>query len=184
MDDRLIDLGVVVGAHGLKGLLRVKLFSPDCQGLAQVRMLVVRHPGGEIKEIRTHGFQAGSKGQALIALEGVLDRDAAEALVGMTLCARREHLPSLDPDEFYLADAVGVSAVSSSGDPLGTVVAIGDNGAQPLLFLEDGVVRYHVPAVPPFIQAFDGVSLVLELPEGLREAVAEPMADQPQKERP
>jgi len=170
----LLHLAAVTGVHGVKGLLRLKLFSANAQGLAEGRLLVLRLSDGDQQEIRSLGIRSGSKGSVLIALEGISSRDAAEDLVGAAIYVRREDMPPLDPDEFYLADVLGVPAVDPQGEPLGRVVDIGDNGAQPLLFLEDHQGRYHVPAVKPIVQAFDGASIVLDLPEGLREALSEP----------
>lgn len=173
MERSLLEVGVVIGAHGLQGLLRVKLFSGELGGLASVDRVVLRLPAGREAEHRVSERHAATKGVVLLGLAGVSDRDTAEGLRGATLALRREDLPPLETGEFYLADLLGCSAVTPAGEPLGVVVEVGDNGAQPLVFLQDARGRFHVPAVAPFVQDFAGGVLVLELPDGLREAVAE-----------
>jgi 16S rRNA processing protein RimM len=66
-------------------------------------------------------------------LEGIANREAAAALTGVELFARREQLPPPDEDEFYYDDLVGLAAVSRDGAPLGRVVALNNYGAGDIL---------------------------------------------------
>ncbi len=54
------------------------------------------------------------------------------------------------------------------------MVEIGDNGAQSLLLIKQDDRIHNVPAVSPFIADFDGRRLVLDLPDGLWDAVGSP----------
>lgn len=179
MSHPLLEVGVVIGVHGLQGMLRVKLFTADLRGLSEVDQVVVMFPDGRSLDQAVDRLQEGPRGLLLLGLAGIGDRDAAEALHGAKVALRREQLPPLSDGEFYLADLLGCAAVTPSGEPLGTVVEVGDNGAQALLYLEDGLERFHVPAVAPFLRDFDGERLVLDLPDGLREAVAERLEVEP-----
>ena len=135
--------------------------------------MVLVLPDGTQLERRLEKVREGARGQAVLGLSGIEDRASAESLRGASVALKREHLPPLTEEEFYLADLVGCLAVSSSGDPLGAVVEVGHNGAQPLIYVQDGSERFHVPAVAPFLRDFDGTRVVLDLPDGLREAVVE-----------
>lgn len=169
----LIEMGVVTRAHGLSGLLRVKVFAADAGLLGRLRQVVLRLPDGREVEHELVSVQPGSKGLPVVQLRGCNHRDQAEALQGAMILVSRELLGPLDPDEFYLADVVGCPVETPAGEPLGTVVEIGDNGAQSLLLIQQDQQIHNVPAVAPFIADFDGRRLVLELPEGLWEAVAQ-----------
>lgn len=85
-------------------------------------------------------------------IEGVNDRDAADALRGINLCVPREELPEADADEFYHVDLVGCRAKSQSGQDLGRVITVQDFGAGPLLEVgEKGKTRlfpFTTEAVP------------------------------------
>lgn len=179
MENPLLEVGVVIGAHGLKGLLRIKVFSGDPGGISEAGQVVLLLPDGTTVEKRLEKLQEGARGQALLGLSGIGDRASAEALRGARVALGREHLPPLAEGEFYLADLVGRPAVTPAGDPLGTVVEVGHNGAQPLIFVRQGGERFHVPAVAPFLRDFDGTQLVLDLPDGLREAVTEQCEEEP-----
>ena len=67
-------------------------------------------------------------------IEGVKDRNAADALKGVELFLDRTALPpSEDEEEFYHADLVGLAAVDTNGVRLGTVRALHDFGAGDLI---------------------------------------------------
>ncbi|MCC2105195.1 MAG: 16S rRNA processing protein RimM, partial [Hyphomicrobiales bacterium] len=66
-------------------------------------------------------------------VKGLADRDAAGALTGVSLFVAREKLPPPDEDEFYIADLVGLSAVSPDGETIGTVKNVLNFGAGDIL---------------------------------------------------
>jgi len=169
--NQLIEIGVVARAHGLDGVIRVKLFAVDPEILQRLRRVVLRLPDGSEVEHALVRVQPGSKGLPLVQLERCCYRDEAEALRGALVLASREQLEPLDPDEFYLRDTVGCAVQTPEGEVLGTVEEIGDNGAQSLLLIRRDQRIYNVPAVSQFIADFDGRRLVLDLPDGLWDAV-------------
>ena len=170
-----LELGVVVGAHGLRGQVRVKLFARDSTSLEQAGRVFVSDREGRETEHAIQSLGQGSKGHLILGLSGVRDRTAAEALVGARVLVGRADLPPLAPEEFYLVDAVGCEAVDERGAPLGRVVAVDDNGAHGLLTLRSARLEVSVPATGPFVKAFDGSVLVLLLPEGFLEALGSPV---------
>ena len=68
-----------------------------------------------------------------VRLAGVTTRDAAEALTGVGIFARRDQLPPPAADEFYYDDLVGLAAVTADGAPLGRVVGLRNFGAGDIL---------------------------------------------------
>lgn len=129
MSDRRVCLGVIAGAHGVKGLVKVKPFTETPQGLAAYGPLS-DEPGGRRWTVTFKGEQ---KGVALLALEGVADRNAAEALKGVRLYVERDRLPPADEDEVYHADLIGLAAETPGGKPLGRVLAVHNFGAGDLI---------------------------------------------------
>ncbi len=61
------------------------------------------------------------------------DRNAAEALRGAVVRISREHFPSLEENEYYWVDLIGLSVFNVRGETLGTVRGLMDNGAHPVL---------------------------------------------------
>ena len=129
-EDRRIALAAVAGAHGVKGELRLKLFSDSAERLSHHKTVYV---GGV--ERRLVSVRDGGK-TAVARLEGVSDRGAAEALRGTLLEVDRDALPALDEGEYYHADLIGLPCQGEDSSPLGTLVAVENYGAGDLLEIE------------------------------------------------
>jgi len=132
MSDTHICVGVISGAYGVSGELRIKSFcaipediqnySPltDEDGKQTFELAILR-------PIKT-GFSA--------RMPQVVTKEDADALRGTKLFAQREQLPSLPDDEFYHADLIGVEVYDTGGVLLGRVKAVQNNGADDLLELQ------------------------------------------------
>ena len=125
-----IALAAVAGAHGIKGELRLKLFSNSVESLAAQQKLYI---GGA--ERRLLAIRDGGK-TAVARFEGVADRSAAEALRGSLVEIDRTALPPLEEDEYYHVDLIGLPAMDRDGNEVGTIVAVENYGAGDLLDIE------------------------------------------------
>lgn len=123
--DRDVLLAVVIGALGLKGEVRVKTFTAEPKGLARYGALHAR----DGRTFTITACRPTKDGEAVIALEGIADRNAAEALKGTELFVSRAALPATQEDEFYHADLIGLEAYDSEGRLAGKVSAIHNFGA-------------------------------------------------------
>jgi 16S rRNA processing protein RimM len=88
----------------------------------------------------------------LVRFEGVSSREDAAQLTGRELWVRRESLPPLQQDEFYVEDLVGCVVQDLKGDSLGVVKGVYWNGAHDVMSLDNGdrcipVVSYFVVGV-------------------------------------
>lgn len=166
--NELLCVGVIGAARGLKGEVRIKSFTADPGDLAAYGAL--RDEAGEIRfKLKVIGRH---KEQLVARIEGVNDRDAAEALNGIRLYVRRDQLPQLEDGEFYLADLVGLAAVLEDGADWGRVVLADDFGAGPVLEIElvDGkkvMVAFTLATVPEV--DLEAARIVVVPPDGLME---------------
>ena len=130
MTEKRVALAAVAGAHGVKGEVRLKLFSDSAAGLASQKKVYV---GGVERRL----LDAREGGKAAIArFEGISDRSAAEALRGQLVELDRSVLPPLEEGEYYHADLIGLPCVDRDGEGVGTVVAVENFGAGDLLEVE------------------------------------------------
>ena len=125
MTDSRICVGVIVGAHGVRGLVRVKSFTEEPADIAAYG------PLGNAKGARQYSLvvTGSAKGVLLARIDGVADRNAAEALKGTELYIDRDALPQPDEDEFYHTDLIGLPALLADGSAYGTVRALHEFGA-------------------------------------------------------
>jgi 16S rRNA processing protein RimM len=117
-------VGVIVGAHGVKGSLRVKSFTARPADVAAYGPVE-----DEAGERRFHLRRVGeTKGVVTVRIDGIDDRTAAESLKGVKLFVPRAALPAPADEEFYYADLVGLTAVRADGIELGKVQGVFDFG--------------------------------------------------------
>ena len=164
-EGKLIALGVFGAPQGVRGEVRIKSYTRDPKAVAAY---------GPLTDGRGARFVLESvrllKDEMLVArLAGIANREAAAALTGVELFARREQLPPPDEDEFYYDDLVGLAAVSRDGAPLGRVVALNNYGAADILEIrpEGGGESLLLPfskAVAVEID-FHAGRIVIELPD-------------------
>jgi 16S rRNA processing protein RimM len=125
-----IALAAIAGAHGVKGELRLKLFSDSIASLSRHQSLYIGGVERRLLAIRDSGKTAVAR------FEGIDERSAAEGLRGSLVEVERSALPPLDDGEYYHADLIGLDAVDGDGNRIGTVAAVENYGAGDLLEIE------------------------------------------------
>jgi 16S rRNA processing protein RimM len=159
----------VVGAHGLRGELRVQTASRDAFRTG-LRVRLRGHGGGPERTDEVAGARPGREGECRVRLAQVSDRDTAEALRGSALWARVRDLPALPPGEFYQHELIGCRAFAPDGRALGVVRSIWETGAPDVLVIEQESGRELLaPAAESLLRQVDvaGRRIVIELPPGL-----------------
>ena len=114
-----------MGAQGLQGAVKVKLFTEAPEALSSYGPL--HDARGRKFEITA--FRPGKPGEAVISFAGITERSAAEALKGTELFVSRAALPATAEEEFYHADLIGLEAQDGESRVLGKVAAIHNYGA-------------------------------------------------------
>lgn len=138
MTDRTVTLAVIIGAHGVTGEVRLKLFTDDVNGLKA-------HKSFSNGALTLKSVRDGPKG-AIARFAEIPDRTAAEKCRGTELSVPRDALPPLGEGEYYHTDLIGRPAVSTNGEALGAVVAVENFGAGDILEIERPTgKRFMVP---------------------------------------
>lgn len=162
---RLIALGIFGAPQGVRGETRVKSYTSDPRSIAAYGALTDAAGARSfvLEAVRPLG------GDMLVArVAGVTTREAAQALNGVELFARRAQLPPPASEEFYHDDLIGLEAVAPDGAVLGRVIAVSDFGAGDILEIAPAAGRETVLA--PFTKAvapeidFSGGRIVVALP--------------------
>jgi len=154
--ERRIALAAVAGAHGVKGELRLKLFSDSIESLSTHEKLYVGGAERRLLTIRESGKMPVAR------FEGIADRSAAEALRGSLVEVDRSALPPLEEGEYYHADLIGLPAVDGEGARVGRVVAVENYGAGDLLEVELPDGRRSLIPFKPGIADLEEERIVLD----------------------
>ena len=165
-----LEVGRVVGLHGVRGKIKVAAFSGNVSGLLAANSLRIdggREPEAarEYEVVTAH--RAG--GCAVFSLKGIGTAEAADALSGAVVSMRRDELPPLPEDEFYWADLVGCRVVDEKGSPLGEVIAVEAGPAHDwLVVARAGGGEGLLPVVAAFLRSVDVAArrVVATPPEG------------------
>ncbi|MCH4150849.1 MAG: ribosome maturation factor RimM [Sphingobium sp.] len=128
--DKPVTLAAIIGAHGVAGEVRLKLFGDGPDSLRTYKSF---DAGGRSLTLKT--VRHGPNG-AVARFAEIADRNAAEALRGTALTVPRSALPPLADGEYYHHDLIDLPCVSDAGDELGHVVAIENFGAGDILEIE------------------------------------------------
>jgi 16S rRNA processing protein RimM len=163
-EDERLCVGVIAGAHGVRGLVKIKSFTADPANLTAYGPLT-DESGARRYQVAVTGR---AKGVLLARIEGVGDRDAARALSGARLYVARAALPEPEDEEYYHADLIGLAVEDRAGAPLGRVAAVQNFGAGDILEIERPdqgalLVPFTKAAVPLVDPA--GGRVVVEPPE-------------------
>jgi 16S rRNA processing protein RimM len=146
-------LGHISGAHGVRGDVLVQSYTERPEDIASY--------GPLLDDTGTRAFSlevVRSTPRGIIArIPSVADRTAAEALKGTSLYVHRDRLPETPPEEFYVADLIGLAAVSPDGAAVGEVIAVQNYGAGDLLEirLAGGQKTELIPFTAAFVPEVD-----------------------------
>lgn len=156
MRDRPVTLAAIIGAHGVAGEVRLKLFGEGAGALKRYRAF--NDSALTVTSMRDDG-----KGGAIARFAEVTDRTAAEKLRGTALTVPRSSLPPLAEGEYYHADLLGLPAVSTEGEALGECVGVENFGAGDVIEIRkaDGKT-FMVPMKPQAVPEWTDERIVIE----------------------
>ncbi len=168
---RLIMVAKADGAFGVRGEIRLTAFTEDPGAL--LRYGTLRREDGSLGLTLSAGRVV--KDGVIARAAEVETREEAQALRGLRLYVDRAILPEPDEDEYYLADLIGLAAVSPEGAALGRIRAVNNFGAGDLLEIQpdDGSPSWWSPftrEAAPEVRIAAGEVVVVRLPETSAEA--------------
>lgn len=152
--DRLVELGQVMGTHGIHGDLRVKSHNPDSDQLLSLREVTLVGPDGKADGRRVLDAKFHGKG-LLMRLSGVTTPEQARALYGFQLAVPRDALPEPEDDEFYLVDAIGARVELTDGSSFGTVESFRAYPTADVFCVRNDRGLFEVPVLDPYFVSAD-----------------------------
>jgi 16S rRNA processing protein RimM len=167
-------VGQIGAAHGLRGEVRLRVFTEDPLAIASYGPLENEDGSRrfDIEAVRQ------AKDHLVARLSGVADRDAAETLRNVRLYIPRDRLPAPeDADTYYHTDLIGLAVIGADGTELGRITAVHNFGAGDILEIRRGAGRANV--LLPFTQRtvpdidLAGGRVVVDPPQGAFDADAD-----------
>ena len=172
----LLLVGRVIRAHGVQGEVKVL---PETDDPARLLDLATVYLGARAEDARPQAvvsarLQPTRRGPlAILRLEGVDAREAADRLRSLQVYAREADLPPLAEDELFLHDLIGLQVETEEGEAVGVVKDVLEMPGQDLYVVaREGRPEVMIPAVPAFVAEVDleAERLVIRPIEGLLDA--------------
>ncbi len=160
----IIKLGKITAPQGIKGEVRVYPYTDKPTRFSEIEAVLLNGRRCRIERARY------MKNMAVLKLEGIEDRNAAEAVRNLELLLPREELWKQPEDTYFVDDLVGCAVVTEDGAPVGTLKRVHSRPAQDLYEIERGDgSTFLLPAVKEFICSVDpqNKTITVHLIEGL-----------------
>ncbi len=149
-DQRDIVIGRVVGPFGIRGEVKVTVQTDFPERFDAGNQVKLNLPGGQIAK-RIERSRPG-KGGLTLKLEGIEDRNAAEALRDIDIVIGESELRELGEGQFYVFDLVGLKVVTDDGREQGIVTEVLQGGGNDVYVTSTGLC---IPALKDVVKSID-----------------------------
>lgn len=129
-DSKLILVGVISSAHGIKGNIIIKSYTDPVENILDLKLFNDKNVNFPIKKIRST-----PKG-IICRYTQCQDRNQAETLIGTKLYCLRDDLPKTNEEEFYFEDLKNLLVLAPSGKKIGVISEVFNFGAGDLIEVE------------------------------------------------
>jgi 16S rRNA processing protein RimM len=170
--DGFLPVGKIVGAHGVKGNLKVHSYAESVSVFKPGRLILAIHTGKVEKHFAVKWAKPHGK-SILLSFKGIEDRITAETLIGAELFIERIALPELEEGVYYWVDIIGLSVVTTDNQYIGRVESIMSTGSNDVYIVKnktkDGSTEILIPAIESVVLEidFENKTMRVALPEGL-----------------
>ena len=135
MPDNVIPMGVVVGAFGILGWIKIKTSTQEYDSLGKYPSLLLMIDGNWVK-YKVENFSTKSNVFS-VKLENILNRDHALSLKGVLVGVLRSEFPHLPSDEYYWTDLIGMNVYNLAQESFGNVINLMETGANSVLVVKN-----------------------------------------------
>jgi 16S rRNA processing protein RimM len=147
--NRLVVIGKVVKAFGIKGEIRISPFTESFESFERSAALMLGESLYNVRNLRIH------KRAVVVSLEGVETREKADRLVGCLVKTDERNLPPKEEDEYYWFELIGMKVSTVDGRFLGVITQITPTGANDVLHVEGAYGEVLLPMVDTIVVTVD-----------------------------
>lgn len=168
--EQFFRVGVITTTHGVRGEVKVFPTTDDPQRFKKLKNVILDN-GTERRDLEITSVKF-FKNLVILKFKGLDNINDVEKYKKADLLVTRENAVPLEEGEYFIADLIGLKAVSDEGEDLGTLTDVIQTGANDVyVFSKEGVQDLLVPKIADCIKEVnleEGTILVHLLP-GLRD---------------
>lgn len=151
MKKEFLEIGKIVGTHGVRGMVRIQPWSDDGEFLTHFKAFYLEcgKTKIELNKITPHG------NVVIAAIKGVDSIEDAENLRSKVLYIKRDDA-KLPEGRYFVSEIIGASVFDADTDALlGILTEVSPTGANDVWHVKSGEKEYLVPAIPDVIVNVD-----------------------------
>lgn len=157
MAQELCLIGSIVGAHGIRGEVKVQSFSDVPGRFSQLDAVLL---GSKPERARSVPISVSSEHgpRVIMHVEDCHDRDAAEALIGLNIYVEETQMAEPPEGRHFIHDLIGCAVRTASGESRGTVRDVMLLPANDIYVVDYMGLEVLIPAVPAIVTQVDTVN--------------------------
>ena len=144
----LLEIGLLLGVHGIKGEVKLKSYTEIPENLFSYKDFYTENSNKPINL----KFVRKVKQNLICKIENITTRNDAEKLRGLKLFIKRDQLSILADDEFYQVDLLGFQVYNLNRDSLGEIITFNDFGGGLLIEVKKNDKKFYLPMSSDFLE--------------------------------
>ena len=152
MKKEFLEVGKIVGVHGIKGATRVQVWADSPDFLKQFKYLYTDESGNNkltVLKVQPHG------NISIVIFKGVESIEHAESFRNTTLYINRNDV-KLPENRYFVSDLIGVNVYDvQSGALYGEISDVSQTGANDVWHIKSGDKEYLIPVIDEVLISVD-----------------------------
>jgi len=153
MKEDYLVMGQLIGSFGIKGWLKVKVFTEEVETLGNYKVWFISSDEKNWTKLSTESVKI-SQNRMMVKFEGIDDRTQADRyrkhLVGVLM----KSLPKLTDNKFYWNDLIGCEVQNTDGFLFGKLTGFIETGANDV-FVVEGEKKRLIPYTKMIIKKIE-----------------------------
>jgi 16S rRNA processing protein RimM len=152
---RWIEIGQIIKSHGLAGRVKALSYLESNRLLPSLQEARIGPNRDSAKRYPIENVRSEGRTHFSLTIEGIEDRNAADALRGLSIFLPYDSLETLSEGEYYWEDLIGLAVVTEDGKPLGQIESIFPTGSNDVYVCKEGGREILLPAIAEVIRSVD-----------------------------
>ena len=156
-------VGLITSAHGIRGMVKVYPYADSPDRFNTIQRVYIEGDDA-LRAVESASVQ---KNMALVKIQGVDTRNAAEGILKKKLFIPFEDRKPLEKDQFFIDDLIGLTVSTPSGDVIGELTDVMTQHGNDILVIDTEKGEVLIPFVKAFVRSVDQGGIVVEPIEGM-----------------
>lgn len=143
---KTITVGKVGSSFGVHGWLKIHTYTEFGPTILEYQPWLIQRPNGQVEPLAQEDSKRHGD-NILIKVKGINSPEAAKLLTNQLILIHRDQLPTLDENEYYWSDLIGLTVINHDGTVLGKVITLMETGANDVLVVK-GDREHAIPYLP------------------------------------